>query len=124
MFIILTIAFSVSFAFNVWLLIGKIKSKKEINRLNRLSFVPPIEKSVYTPDRICVRRKYTREELYHRGIDMMDMESEISKVYFKEFAKRELMDRVIEYAEFRFDVDHFRQQVEATAEIKVLRPGE
>ena len=53
----------------------------------------------------------------------MDMESKLSKVYFKEFAKRELMDRVIEYAEFRFSVDYFRQQVEATAEIKVLRPG-
>lgn len=124
MFIILTIELFVSLFLNVWLLIGKIKSKKEINRLNRLSFVPPIEKSVYTPDSIRVRRRYTREELYRRGIDMMDMESEISKVYFKEFAKRELMDRVIEYAEIRFDVDHFRQQVEATAEIKVLRPGE
>ena len=124
MFIILTIALFVSLAFNVWLFIDKRKSKKEINRLNNLSFAPSIPKIGYTPERICARKIYTREELFRMNADMMDMESKLSKVYFKEFAKRELIDRVIEYAEFRFDVDHFRDQVEATAEIKVLRPGE
>ena len=124
MFIILTIALFVSLAFNVWLFIDKRKRKKEINRLNNLSLASSIPKIVYTPERICARKIYTREELFRMDVDMMDMESKLSKVHFKEFAKRELMDRIIEYAEFRFDVDYVRQQVEATAEIKVLRPGE